>query len=181
MVLEMLEHYEAIVDGLQIFLCILILFFLARNHRRRMKPELMNPKSESDQDFNLQVFSQTINQQVELAFTNILKVAANERRDLVKVLQLHQHTEKDHGSSEGRSPTIISSSDYPAQSVPETCQAIFNTNLPEHFLTHLKMDSKREPSAKLIEASKLRWAWEDLRALPGISEKIAFARELLFD
>ena len=108
MVLEMLEHYEAIVDGLQIFLCILILFFLARNHRRRMKPELMNPKSESDQDFNLQVFSQTINQQVELAFTNILKVAANERRDLVKVLQLQQLTEADHGFSEIRSPSLTS-------------------------------------------------------------------------
>lgn len=62
----------------------------------------------------------------------------------------------------------------------ETCQAIFNTTLPEHFPARLKNDSKREPSAKLIEASKLRWAWEDMRSLPNVSEKIAFARELLF-
>jgi hypothetical protein len=119
MVIELLEHWEVAVDGLQIFLCLLILFFLARNHRREIKPELMNPKSDSNQDFNLQIFSQTINQQVELAFTNILKVAANERRDLVKVLQLHQHIEKDHDPSEGRSPALTSSRDYPAQSVQE--------------------------------------------------------------
>jgi len=119
MVLEMLEHYKAIVDGLQIFLCILILFFLARNHRRRMKPELMPPKSESDQDFNLQVFSQTINQQVELAFTNILKVAADERRDLVKVLQLQQFREADHGFAEIRSTSFRSGPGNPAPSVQE--------------------------------------------------------------
>ena len=82
-----------------------------------MKPELTNPNSESGQDFNLQVFSQTINQQVELAFTNILKVAANERRDLVKVLQLQQPTEADHGSPEVRSPSLTSYPDDPAQSV----------------------------------------------------------------
>jgi len=119
MVIELLKHWEVAVDGLQILLCILILFFLARNYRRRMKPELMNPKSESDQYFNLQVFSQTINQQVELAFTNILKVAANERRDLVKVLQLQQPTEQDHGFSEIRSTSLTSRPGDPAQSVQE--------------------------------------------------------------
>ena len=143
MEIEILEHWEIAVDGLQIFLCLLILFFLARNHRRRMKPELMNPKSESGQNFDLQVFSQTINQQVELAFTNILKVAANERRDLVKVLQLHQHTDKDHGSSEGRSPTLTSSSDYPAQSVPETAE-------PEGRQTHIQKLSTQGMNAKQI-------------------------------
>ena len=119
MEIEILEHWEIAVDGLQIFLCLLILFFLARNHRRGIKPELMNPGSDSGQDFNLQVFSQTINQQVELAFTNILKVAANERRDLVKVLQLQQLTEADHGFSETRSPSLTSGPGDPAQRVQE--------------------------------------------------------------
>lgn len=63
----------------------------------------------------------------------------------------------------------------------EVCQAIFNTELPEHFVTRLKADSKGEPSAKLIEASKLRWAWADMQSLRSTQEKIAFARELLFD
>ena len=62
----------------------------------------------------------------------------------------------------------------------ETCQSIFNTTLPDDFLTRLKQDCNREPSAKLISASKLRWAWEDMQSLPNTSEKIAFARELLF-
>jgi hypothetical protein len=120
MVLEMLEHYEAIVDGFQIFLCLLILFFMVRSHRRRMKPELMNPKSDPGQDFNLQVFSQTINQQVELAFANILKVAANERRDLVKLLQSQQFTDTDHGSSGVRSPSLTSIPDETALNVQES-------------------------------------------------------------
>ncbi len=119
MVIEILKHWEVAVDGLQIFLCLLILFFLARHHRRRMEPELMNPKNQSGQDFNLQVFSQTINQQVELAFANILKVAANERRDLVKILQLQQLIDADHGSSAVRSPSLTSVSGDPAQSVQE--------------------------------------------------------------
>jgi hypothetical protein len=62
----------------------------------------------------------------------------------------------------------------------ETCQTIFNTNLPDDFLIKLKENHKNEPSAKLIHASKLRWAWEDMQSLDSIPKKIAFARELLF-
>ena len=99
MVIEMLKHWEVAVDCFQIFLCLLILFFLARNHRHRMKPGFMNLKSESGQHFNLQVFSQTINQQVELAFANILQVAARERRNLDEALQLQQLNYADHSSA----------------------------------------------------------------------------------
>lgn len=90
MVIELLKHWEVAVDGLQIFLCMLILFYLIRNHRRTLKADMVNPKIEPTQDFNFQVFSQTINQQVELAFNNILEVAANERRNLDKVLQFQK-------------------------------------------------------------------------------------------
>jgi hypothetical protein len=99
MVIEMLKHWAVAVDGIQIFLCLLILFFLIRNHRPKMKTDLMNHESQSDQNFNLQVFSQTINQQVELAFANILEVAANERRNLDQVLQFHQFNETDGNSA----------------------------------------------------------------------------------
>jgi len=119
MVIGLLEHWEVAVDGLQIFLCLLILFVLVRKHRRRMKPDGVNPKSESGQDFNLQVFSQTINQQVELAFSNILKAAANERRDLVKALELQQFPYADHGSPGGRSPSLPSHHNDAAQSGQE--------------------------------------------------------------
>jgi hypothetical protein len=62
----------------------------------------------------------------------------------------------------------------------EVAQELFGTELPEGFLQDLNVNRKNEPSAELIHSSKLRWAWADLRALPGVSKKIAFARELLF-
>lgn len=70
-----------------------------------MKLDRINPKIGSGQDFNLQVFSQSINQQVELAFANILEVAANERRNLEKVLQFHPLKHANHSSSEIRPPS----------------------------------------------------------------------------
>ena len=100
--MEMLKHWEVAVDGIQILLCLVILFFLVRNNRHKMKPGMMNPKRESDQDFNLQVFSQAINQQVETAFTNILEVVANERRNLDKVLQFQPVNPADHSIAENR-------------------------------------------------------------------------------
>ena len=117
--IEIMEHWEVVVDGLQIFLCLLILFVLVRNHRHRMKQGRVNPKSESGQDFNRQVFSHTINQHVELAFSNILKAAANERRNLANVLELQQFTYADHAFGGGRSPSLPSHPDDAAQSGPE--------------------------------------------------------------
>lgn len=104
MVMEMVKHWEGAVDGIQILLCLLMLFFLIRNHRRKIKPYVANPKRESGQDFNLRVFSQAIDQQVELAFTHIMEVAATERRKLDKVLQFQSSNHADHRSPEIRSP-----------------------------------------------------------------------------
>jgi len=143
MVFEMMEHWEVAVDSLQIFLCLLILFFMIRNHRHRMKPDRMDPQSVSGQDFNLQVFSQTINQQVELAFSNILKVAANERRDLVKVLELQQFAYADHSSPGVRSQSLLSHRDDPAQSVPENSG-------PGRLQKHIQKLSTKGMNAKQI-------------------------------
>jgi hypothetical protein len=90
MVMEMMKNWEVAVDGIQIFLCLLIIFFLIRNHRHRLKPDSTNPQQVSGQDFNLQVFSQTIRQQIEMAFAHIQNVVANECHNLEKVLQLQQ-------------------------------------------------------------------------------------------
>ena len=98
--MEMMKHWEVAVDGIQILLCLLILFFLVRNHRHKMKPDMMNSKRGSDQDFNLQVFYQAIHQQVEMAFTNIQDVVADERRNLDKVLQLQPFNSADHRTAE---------------------------------------------------------------------------------
>ena len=46
-------------------------------------------------------------------------------------------------------------------------------------LARLRSQAASEPTASLIEASKLRWAWEDMRALGSLKGQVAFARELL--
>jgi len=57
---------------------------------------------------------------------------------------------------------------------------LFSTTLPPDLVQQLKSNARKEPSAKLIHASKLRWAWEDMQALENLQQKIAFVRELLF-
>jgi hypothetical protein len=118
--MEMMRHWETAVDGIQILLCLLILFFLIRNHRRKIKPGLANSKSGPGQDFNLQVFSQAIDQQVELAFSNMLEVAATERRKLDRVLQFQSFIHADHRSPEIRSSSLASDRENSFQHVTET-------------------------------------------------------------
>ena len=112
MAIELLQHWQTVIDGLQIFLCFLILFFLVRSHRRKMKPDLMSADRQAGPDFNFQVFTETINQQVELAFANILQVAANERGNLDKVLQFQQQKYAESGSKEGLPPASSSHYDH---------------------------------------------------------------------
>ncbi len=90
MVIELLQHWQIAVDGLQIFLCLVILVVLGRSYRRKTKADLMSARSQFGPDFNFQVFTEAINQQVELAFTNILQVAGNERRNIENVIQFQK-------------------------------------------------------------------------------------------
>ena len=108
MVIELLQHWQIAVDGLQIFLCLLILFFLMRNYRRKLKSDMMAANSPSDSDFNFQVFTEAINQQVELAFSNILQVVDNERHNLDKVLQFQQVKFTKSGSKQNLPPAPVS-------------------------------------------------------------------------
>jgi len=121
--IEMMENWEVAVDGIQILLCLLILFFLVRNHRRKMNSVMMNPKRGVDQDFNLQVFSQAINQQVEMAFKNIQDVVADERQNLDKVLQFHPVNPADRGSAENRPQAFPSHRDGSFKLVEETTES----------------------------------------------------------
>ena len=108
MVFDLVKYWEVAVDGIQIVLCLLILFFLIRNRRRKMTPEWVEAKTESGQSFNLQVLSQTINQQVELAFSNILESIAVERRNLGNVLQLNQFNHAGRIPTENQRPPVLS-------------------------------------------------------------------------
>jgi hypothetical protein len=111
MLTELLQHWQIAVDGLQIFLCLLILFFLMRNYRRRLKIDMMSANNPSNSNFNFQVFTEAIHQQVELAFTNILQVVDNERRNLDKVLQFQQLKYTESASKQMLSPAPASHRD----------------------------------------------------------------------
>ena len=90
MLMELMINREVVIDGFQIFLCLLIIFLLIRNHRRRLKSDSADPRQVFGQDFNLQVYSQTIIQQIELAFDNIQNTVDGERRNIQKVMQIPQ-------------------------------------------------------------------------------------------
>ena len=90
MLMVLMQNWKFVVDGFQIFLCLLIIFLLMRNHRRRLKSGLVDPRQIFGQDFNVQVFSQSISQQVALAFNNIQNTVDRERRNLEKLMQLQQ-------------------------------------------------------------------------------------------
>ena len=108
MVIELLQHWQIAVDGLQIFLCLLILFFLVRSYRRKLKTNMMSANNPFNSDFNFQVFTKAINQQVELAFTNILQVVDNERRNLDKVSQFQQFNYTESGPKQVLPPAPVS-------------------------------------------------------------------------
>jgi len=61
----------------------------------------------------------------------------------------------------------------------EVSGELFGTEGAEPLAKQLRVNYRGEPTAKLVNASKLRWAWADLMALKGVKEKAAFARELL--
>jgi hypothetical protein len=114
MLMEMIKNWEVAVDGIQILLCLLILFFLMRNHRRRRKHESAVLNQNYGQDFNIQVFSQTINQQIELAFANIENAVDGGRRNIEKVLQMQQIKSLDPSPLETRpsSPPTLSGGSF---------------------------------------------------------------------
>lgn len=62
-----------------------------------------------------------------------------------------------------------------------TAEELFGSELPGAYLQELEQNRSLEPSAGLIHGSKLAWAWADLRALPSLKAKAAFARELLLN
>jgi len=60
------------------------------------------------------------------------------------------------------------------------CQYYFRTRYPTGYLTALSKNRRREPTSRLLQASKPKWALADLRRLKTPKAKLAFAGELLF-
>ena len=157
MVMEMMKHWESAADGIQILLGLVIIFFLIRNRGRKMKPDMANPKSKSAQNFNLQVFSQAIDQQVELAFTNIREVVATERRNLEKVLQFHSFNHAVHSASEIRSL-------LPPAGRDDNFQHVLETAGPGERQSRIETLATRGMSAKQI-SEKLKIAMAEVELI----------------
>ena len=106
-----------------------------------------------------------------------------ERNRLIWLYDIHLLTEvmneaeMDHFALVARQKAV----GYLCADALEVCQTIFGTTLPENSLSLLKENHRHEPSAKLLQSSKLGWAIADMQSLEGIRQKVAFAKELLFD
>jgi hypothetical protein len=87
MVIGILKNWEIVIDGVQIFLCLLILLYLFRNRSKKKDQFLMNTGREPGQDFNAHVLTQTIKQQVDRAFANVIEIIAIEQDRLESALQ----------------------------------------------------------------------------------------------
>ena len=63
----------------------------------------------------------------------------------------------------------------------EVCCELFGTIFPSDLLAQLRKRQTIEPSARLIETSKLGWAWADIRSVEGFIPKAKYAKELLIN
>ena len=91
MVFQMPQYWDVAIDGIQIVLCVLILLFLIRVRRKKRPVALEAAIRESGQGFKVQVFIQTLKQQVDQAFANIADTIAVEQRNLYQVLSVSSH------------------------------------------------------------------------------------------
>jgi hypothetical protein len=104
MVFQMPQYWDVAIDGIQIVLCVLILLFLIRGRRKKRPVALEAAIRESGQGFKVQVFIQTLKQQVNQAFANIADTIAVEQRNLDQVLSISSHGQEDYNLSEYQSP-----------------------------------------------------------------------------
>ena len=82
-------------DCLQIILCLLILFFFIRNRLNQKRSVSKETIKDVGKSFNEQVITQTVQQQIDQAFTNITESLTVERENLESVLGLNHESSED--------------------------------------------------------------------------------------
>lgn len=103
MVLQGPDFWDVAGDCLQIILCLFALFFFIRiwlNQKRSVSKETVKNVGKS---FNEQVFTQTVQQQIDQAFTNIMESLTVERKNLESVLGLNHVSSEDVGMAKKQS------------------------------------------------------------------------------
>jgi len=103
MVFQMPQFWDVAIDGIQIILCLLILLFLIRSRRKNRKSALEKAIRDSGQSFNVQMFCQTLKQQVDQAFANISDTIAVEQRNLDEVLPISSYGKESYGILQSQS------------------------------------------------------------------------------
>ena len=82
MAFQFSRFWDITINGFQIFLSLLILFFYIRNRIIKKKIKGKYRKDGTGQSFDASFFNITIQQQIYQAFTNILATIAIERNEL---------------------------------------------------------------------------------------------------
>ena len=104
MVFTLPQYWTVAIDGIQIIICFLILFFLIRSRRKSKQSARQTAFNQAGQNFNVEVFTQTIKQQIDQAFAVITETIAVEQRKLNSVLPNRMPDNQAFGISEFQSP-----------------------------------------------------------------------------
>lgn len=103
MVFQIPQNWDVAFDGIQILLCLLILLLIVRSRRKHRQSALRDAIWESGQNFNAQIISQALKQQVDQALANIVETIAVEQRNLDKVLTVSAHSNETYGGAQYKS------------------------------------------------------------------------------
>ena len=99
MVFQIPQNWDVAIDGTQIILCILILLLIISSRRKHRKSALRDSIRESGQNFNAQIITQALKQQVDQALANIVETIAVEQRNLDKVLTVSATGNETYGGA----------------------------------------------------------------------------------
>lgn len=111
MVFQVPQFWNLAGDGFQILLCLLMLSFFIKNRIIEKKSALYIAKGTTGQNFNTHIFSITVEQQLNQAFTNIIESITTERNVLECALGLNPPHHQDEGISIVRANTQLSELD----------------------------------------------------------------------
>jgi hypothetical protein len=99
MVFQIPQNWDIAIDGIQIILCLLILLLVIRSRRKHRQSALGDAIRGSGQNFNAQIITQVLKQQVDQALANIVDAIAVEQRNLDKVLTLSATGNETYGGA----------------------------------------------------------------------------------
>lgn len=108
MVFQVPKFWMIAGDGFQILLCLLMLSFFIKNRSIKKKISINKAKKVTDQSFNTHIFSITVGQRLNQAFTNIIEAISAERTGLESLLGINTPNHDDEYISKVRTNTQLS-------------------------------------------------------------------------